>query len=191
MDAKQTLLDMLETADGQSRLNTFQRVLLATDGTITNVIEAYANERIVVLKIAQEFDTVDANKPELGSPDGSRVLRRTVLLQGATTGTNFVHAESVLTPNHLHPEILDGLLVSDEPLGRLLAQNRVETFREIVAAGFEPAGTCADYFGVEHASQLVSRTYRIIVDGRPVVRITEKFPVTWFPLIPPGQPPGH
>jgi chorismate-pyruvate lyase len=62
----------------------------------------------------------------------------------------------------------------------------VETYREIVAVGFEPAGTCADYFGVDPASKLVFRTYRIIVERRPVVRITEKFPVTWFSLSSPA-----
>jgi len=183
VDAKQSLLDILGTANnGQTQLNTLQRVLLITDGTVTDVLEAYANERIRVVKLAQEFDTVDADQPELDSPYASRVLRRTVLLQGSMTGTNFVHAHSVFTPDHLHPEIVDALLVSNWPLGRLLARYRVETFREILAVGFEPAGACADYFGVDPASQLVFRTYRIMVEGRPVVRITEKFPVTWFSL---------
>lgn len=183
MDAKNSLLDILGTANnGQTSLNMLQRVLLITDGTVTDVLEAYANERIRVVKLAQEFGTVDAERPELDIPTPERVLRRTVLLQGALTGTNFLHAHSVFTPDHLHPEIVDGLLVSDKPLGRLLAQYRVETFREIVAVGFEPAGTCADHFGVDPASKLVFRTYRILVDGRPVVRITEKFPVTWFSL---------
>lgn len=187
MDANQSLLDILGTANnGQSQLNTLQRVLLITDGTVTDVLEAYANERIRVVKLAQEFDTVDVDQPELDSAYAQRVLRRTVLLQGSMTGINFVHAHSVFTPDHLHPEIVDALLVGNKPLGRLLAQYRVETYREIVAVGFEPAGTCADYFGVDPASKLVFRTYRIIVERRPVVRITEKFPVTWFSLSSPA-----
>jgi chorismate-pyruvate lyase len=171
VDAKRSLLDTLSTAnDGQPPLSSLQRVLLVTDGTVTDVLEAFADEPIRVVKLGQELDAVDAGC----------VLRRTILLQGATSGTNYVHARSVFEPDHLHPEIVEGLLAGDTPLGRLLDEHRVETLREIVAMGFEAAGDCAAYFGVAPDSNLVFRTYRIIADERPMVTITEKFPVTWF-----------
>ena len=181
MDAKQSLLDLFGALnEGGPPLSILQRVLLITDGTVTDVLEAYANEPIRVVKLGQNFDTVDARVPELDLSPSGRVLRRTVLLQGALSGQNFLFAESVITPQGLDPGIVDGLVGSDRPVGRLLAQHRIETFREIVALGFELAGPCADYFEVEPTSRLVFRTYRIIMRGQPVMRITEKFPLTLF-----------
>jgi chorismate-pyruvate lyase len=181
VDAKQSLLDLFGTlSHTDTPLSTLQRVLLMTDGTVTDVVEAYANERIHVMKLSQSFGTVDSERPELELDPTERILRRRILLQGASTGTNYIYADSVVTPDHLHPDVVDGLLVTDTPLGRLLARHRVETFREIVALGFEPAGTCAGFFEIDPTTKLVFRTYRIIVNQRPVVRITEKFPVTHF-----------
>jgi chorismate-pyruvate lyase len=181
VDAKQSLLDLFGALnEGGPPLSILQRILLITDGTVTDVLEAYANEPIRVVKLEQNFDSVDADQPELDLPPSGRVLRRTVLLQGALSGQNFLFADSVITPQGLDPEIVDGLVGSDRPVGRLLAQHRVETFREIVALGFELAGTCAEYFDVEPTSRLVFRTYRILVRQQPVMRITEKFPLSLF-----------
>ena len=181
MDAKQSLLDLFTALnEGGPPLSILQRILLITDGTVTDVLEAYANEPIRVVKLDQSFDSVDGQTPELDLPPLGRVLRRTVLLQGAISGQNFLFADSVVTLEGLDPEIVDGLVGSDRPIGRLLAQQRVETFREIVAVGFELAGPSAQYFDVEPTSRLVFRTYRIIVRQQPVMRITEKFPLSLF-----------
>jgi chorismate-pyruvate lyase len=88
----------------------------------------------------------------------------------------------VIAPDRLPPAVLEGLVETGRPIGKLLASSRIETFREIVGIGFEPAGECADHFGVDPASNLVFRTYRIHVQQRPVMRITEKFPTSWFAL---------
>ena len=181
MDANKSLLSLFDTVNNtDAPLNTFQRILLMTDGTVTDVLEAFANEPMRVIKLSQSFDTLDSERAELERPATDRVLRRSILLQGARSGTNYMYADSVITPDHLHPAVLEGLLVSDKPLGRLIAQYRIPTFREILALGFEPAGSCAQHFSVDETTKMVFRTYRILVGERPVVRITEKFPVTWF-----------
>ncbi len=187
MDAKHSLLSVFDTVNHTvAPLSTFQRILLMTDGTVTDVLEAYANEPIRVVKLSQSFDAIDSANPELDRPTAGRVLRRSILLQGARSGTNFVYADSVINPDHLDSELLEGLLVSDTPLGRLIAEQRIETFREILALGFEPAGACAEHFGIDPATKLVFRTYRILVSHKPIVRITEKFPVTWFHTVSPN-----
>ncbi|MDQ6614991.1 MAG: chorismate pyruvate-lyase family protein [Actinomycetota bacterium] len=180
MDATQSLLDVFSSLQNGTALSIFQRILLITDGTVTDVVEAYGGEAIQVVKLAQSFGQADPLKPPLDLFDAERVLRRTVLLQGTISGTNYIHADSVIAPDRLPSEVLDGLLMTGRPLGRLLAQQRIETFRDIVGVGFEPAGDCASFFGVDPTSNLVFRTYRIHLNGQPVVRITEKFPTTWF-----------
>jgi chorismate-pyruvate lyase len=181
MAAKAELIDLFMGLQNEGTpLSTFQRVLLMTDGTVTDVLEVYAGEAIRVVILDQRFEDPSSDPPELNAEGAERLLHRTVLLQGAISGTNFIHAESVIAPDRLPSEILEGLLETGRPIGRLLNQGRIETFREIVGVGYEPAGDCAAYFGIETTANLVSRTYRIHVAQRPVMRITEKFPTTWF-----------
>ncbi len=66
------------------------------------------------------------------------------------------------------------------PVGTLLLENRVETFREVLSAGREPAGSCARYFAVEVDTEMVWRTYRVCARQRPIMLITEKFPASAF-----------
>jgi chorismate-pyruvate lyase len=164
---------------GEQPLSTFQRVLLMTDGTVTEILEAHLAEAICVVKLSQSFgrDLVEAGLELL---DSERVLHRSVLLQGATSGINYIYADSAIVADRLPPVVLDGLLTGGEPIGRLMADNRVETFREIMELGVESAAGCAEYFGVDGTSDLIFRTYQIHLNQRPVIRITEKFPATHF-----------
>lgn len=181
MAAKEAVLDLfLGMKDIGTPLSTFQRVLLMTDGTVTDILEVYTREIIRVVILNQSLVEREPETPQLNDLGIERLLFRTVLLQGTASGTNFIHADSVVAPDRLPPSVLTGLLETGTPIGRLLAQERIETFREIVGLAFEPAGECADYFGVDPTSNLIARTYRIHVNRRPVMRITEKFPVTWF-----------
>ena len=182
MAATQSLLDACWSLnEGGTPLNTFQRVLLMTDGTVTDILEAHVAESICVVRLTQSFGCDDPEMaPECELLKNERVLHRTVLLQGTSSGTNFLHGESIIVPDRLPAPVLEGLLTTDKPIGRLLAENRVETFREIVGLGFEPACEYGNYFGVDPESQLVFRTYRIYVRQRAVMRITEKFPISWF-----------
>lgn len=165
-------------------LTPFQRVLVSTDGTVTHILEAYAGERVAVVKLVQAFDTSDAGDAALAVPGDEKVLRRRVLLRGVTSGRNLLHAEAVVVLDRIDPAVLDGLLATDQPIGVLLADNRTETFREILTVGCEPAGSVGEHFGVSPDSELVSRTYRIVANGQPVILITEKFPREFFRSLP-------
>jgi chorismate-pyruvate lyase len=108
------------------------------------------------------------------------VLRRTVLLQGADSGRNFLYASSFMVPERLPQPVIDGLLRTDTPVGTLLMQDRVETFREVLSVEREPAASCAAHFGIDPGDDMVSRTYRVCARQRPIMLITEKFPATTF-----------
>ena len=101
MDSKQSLLDLFTTVNtAETPLSTFQRVLLMTDGTVTDVLEAYANEPVKVVKLAQWLDGVDPERPELERPATDRVLRRSVLLQDRkSTRLNSSHVVTSRMPS--------------------------------------------------------------------------------------------
>lgn len=158
-------------------LSRLQRVLLTTDGTVTHVLEAYEAERIVVQKLGQSQDREVATS-EMDPAGPETVMRRAILLQGAQTKENYVYAESIILSDRLETRVADGLLFTEEPIGRLLLDSRLETFREILDCGREPAGDHAQHFGMDASAPLISRTYRVIAGRRPIMLITEKFPAT-------------
>lgn len=158
-------------------LSLLQRVVLATDGTVGRILEEHAGERTEVVKLSQSLEPLAEEDPLLEAPASSTVLARTVLLQGMTSRTRFLFAESAVLADALAPDLLDRLISSDVPLGRLFCDNRLETFRELLTWGQEPAASIGAHFGVEADAAMMFRTYRIIGGGRPIVLITEKFPV--------------
>lgn len=157
----------------------FQRMLLGTDGTVTHILEAYADEPIDVVKLLQEIDTWKDGDAHLLLSDG-KVLRRRVLLRGRRSLRTLLYAEAVVAIERAAPAILQGLLETDKPIGVLLAENRTETFREILEVGREPAGACGAHFAIDPSAELLFRTYRIVAGQQPVILITEKFPADSF-----------
>lgn len=167
-----------ETAAPFTRL---QRLLLSTDGTVTYILEAYADESVEVVKLLQELSASTTADSELDLADqGETVLRRRVILRGNVSGRNLLYAEAVVVPSRVDAPFLDGLVRTDKPIGVLLAELRTESFREILRVGHEPAGRVGNHFGLHAADELISRTYRIISRLRPIILITEKFPPSVF-----------
>ena len=175
-----TAVDWSVPGAGALATNVVQRMLLVADGTVTNLLEAYASEHIAVVKLQQATEPAPRALADLDVRAHDEVLRREVLLRGRDSGRTLVYALSHIVPSRLDPAVKQGLLDSVKPIGRLLEENRVETFREILSAGREPSAGLGIHFGIGRDALLVSRTYRIVAGGRPVMLITEKFPTDAF-----------
>lgn len=161
------------TCSGSRRL--LHRILLATDGTVTTILEAYANEPIEARRLAQRRRP--AGQQEAGMLDvspGCLVLDRRVLLYGARSGSPFLCGESLIVPDRLDPDLVGRLESTSQPIGALLRASRLETFREVLVADAHPAGSYARNFGCDEDAVLLYRTYRILLQARPIALITEK-----------------
>lgn len=161
-------------------LSPFQRILLTTDGTVTEILEAQFWEPINLIKLFQEKRVSDVDIPYLEIRSGTDILVRKILLQGNDSKTNYIYAESILVPEHLDDYLQDGLINTDKPLGRLMIEAKTETFREILSCKKEKAEELNEYFDQAAESILISRTYRVFADQKPIILITEKFPETAF-----------
>lgn len=164
-------------------LTSFQRILLTTDGTVTEVLEACFWERMKVVKLFQDYFEVDHDIPSLEIGKGWNVLLRKILLRGKLSQKNHIYAESVIVPDRLDDDIKDGLLNSNKPIGTLILENRLETFREILDCGKEKAHGAAEYFDVKKNNYLIYRTYRVFANRAPIMLITEKFPENGLELL--------
>ena len=160
-------------ADDES-LSIPQKVLLTTDGTVTQLLEIYTGEKIRVQKL--EHTLVKGAPPSLGVSTAEPVLSRRILLAGATRP--YMYARSWLVPSRMPKGMQETILQTDTPIGQLWKAARLETFREIIDFRREQDSEVAALFGID--GSLLSRTYLISAGGAPMGLIVEKFPVAYF-----------
>ncbi|MBI4584746.1 MAG: DUF98 domain-containing protein [Planctomycetes bacterium] len=169
-----------QSAIDPRNLSAFQRILLTTDGTVTEILEAWFVESMRVVKLFQDFIEIGAPIPHLETGPGARVLLRKILLRGKCSHKNYLHAESIILPDRLDERLRQGLLAAQKPLGQLMIEDRLETFREILSCRLEPARELGEYFDIAKEELMILRTYRIFAGQRPILLITERFPESYF-----------
>ena len=157
-------------------LDPFQRVLLVMDGTVTQILEAFQGEPIEIVRLGQEDRLLTADHTWLEADAGETVIDRRVLLRGTDTGRGYVYATSTIVLSRLPAEVQQGLVEPGAGLGRLLARSGLETYRERLWYGVDVSGNDAEPRRCLDAGLLLSRTYRIFSQGRPLMLISEKFP---------------
>ena len=174
-------IDVLGKLDGfdVNLLGSLQRVLLVTDGTLTEILEAYFAERISLVKVAQQVIPATASHELLNPIAGETLIERKILLQGTRSRSNYVYAESLVAVDRLAPSFRDALLTSDTPLGRLWLEHKLETFKQMHEVRCRPANSLAHYFESGEEEPLLARTYRVISAGRVVMVISEYFPIAY------------
>lgn len=163
-----------------SRLSAFQRILLTTDGTLTEILEAYLFEPIQIVKLSEEIILTTQDIPPLDLKSGNEVIERKVLLQGKISRKNFIYAESLLVHERLEPKFRDELLKSKIPMGRLWLEHKIETFKEIIDSSQQLAENLSNYFKIQTEDRMLCRTYRVFSNHQPIMMITEKFPENYF-----------
>ncbi|MBW4553456.1 MAG: DUF98 domain-containing protein [Aphanocapsa sp. GSE-SYN-MK-11-07L] len=163
-----------------SLLSTFQRILLTSDGAITNALEAYQLEEIQTVKLSDELVPLAHDIPAMDVKAGAKAIIRKVLLQGKISRKNFVYASSITIYERLSERFRNVLLETKMPIGKLWFEEGVETLKEVVDYGKGPADDLAKYFNVQPADNMLSRTYRVVNNRKPVVMVTQMFPDSYF-----------
>src|SRR5271157_919405 len=174
-------IDVLASLNGfdVNWLEPLQRVLLVTDGTLTEILEANFFERIRLVKISQNVISATSSHGLLDPNPGEVLIERKILLQGEGSHRNYAYAESLIAVARLDPSFRNELLDSDTPLGRLWLEHRLETFKELQEVRCQRANGLCRYFECDGAAPLLVRTYRVFSAGRPVMVITESFPAAY------------
>jgi chorismate-pyruvate lyase len=174
-------IDILASLNGfdVNALEPLQRVLLVTDGTLTEILEANFFERIRLVKVSQRVISATASHALLEPNPEEVVIERKILLQGETSLRNYAYAESFIAVDRLGTSFRDALLNSDTPLGRLWLEHKLETFKELHRVRSQPANGLSCYFECAETAPLLVRTYRVFSASRPVMVITEYFPAAY------------
>jgi len=174
-------IDVLASLSGLdvNSLEPLQRVLLVTDGTLTEILEANFFERIRLVKVSQRVISATASHALLDPNPGEVLIERKILLQGEGSRRNYAYAESLIAVDRLGSSFRDELLDSDTPLGRLWLEHKLETFKELQEVRCRRANGLSHYFECADGALLLDRTYRVFSASRPVMVITEYFPVKY------------
>jgi chorismate-pyruvate lyase len=151
-------------------LGLIERILMTTDGTVTTMLEQIVGESITTSRLDHRVAPVDPDAAAALPYPVNSLLTRTTQLIGTETGTVYVLATSVFCPDALPERVRTDLLTIGEPLGRLLRQNRVESFREILSIDLLD----------EHGEIQPRRRYVICIGGSPAVHIEETFTAQCF-----------
>ncbi len=150
----------------------FLRALLVTDGTVTKALEAYFWEPVVVDTLRQEFIDAAADIPWIAVDPGDQVMVREALLRGTDSNKEYARAFSVIRSELIPSSFRERLINREIGIGVLIRDSGLESFREVMEVGVEPAPVDGD--------RALFRTYRIIIDGQPVILISETFPLALY-----------
>lgn len=157
-------------------LTPFQRALLVIDGTVTKFIEAYTMEPIEVALLDQSERELPEDHAWLEVPSGSTVITRQVLLRGRYNHRLYAYAVSLLAVERLPAPVRADLKQHPGGLGRILLEHQLETRREVLWYGRERIRCLPEPVGRLDEDSFISRTYRIVAGGAPLMLINEKFP---------------
>ena len=173
-------LNAIETQVG--RLSPVQKILLGTDGSVTQLLEAITGETVSVRTRLQEIVPADAaTAGHLGIRPGDPVNHRIVELAAGGSGEVLIYAISDAPVNRLSAEFRDDLMKADIPIGKIIQQHHIEARREICTAMVRPAPEPQrGIFSLCRNEPLLSRQYRIMHQGEPLIFIEEQFPYSKF-----------
>jgi chorismate-pyruvate lyase len=153
------------------------RMLLATDGSVTALLEAGFDAPLRVRTAANHVDDRLPTPFELELDPGRPVLWRHAVLEVA--GRPVLRASSVIALDRLGEDARAALLAGREPIGRLL--RGVEARRELLLGIADEAGAAdAQALDVEEGEAIFERTTRIVSARRPLAIVTERIPASIF-----------
>ncbi|MGI9211887.1 MAG: chorismate--pyruvate lyase family protein [Methylococcaceae bacterium] len=175
---------LIESSINPQQLTAYQRALLILDGTVTQFIEAYSLESIHVVRLNQTRRVLQAPHAWLEAEADTEVLAREVILQGHPSGTVYVHAVSLLVISRLPETLLAQFETDSGGIGRILLSSRIENRRELLWFGHEQISEMPPQLVPHLNNDFLSRYYRVMISGTPVMLINEKFPRYL------GYPPG-
>ncbi|WP_456472433.1 chorismate--pyruvate lyase family protein [Methanocaldococcus sp.] len=142
-----------------------EKILLGTDGSVTNILEILFEDECMVKTLSQKIvDNVN--------------YREVILL---VKSKPLVYAKSIVPLNNiekeLREEIKKDLLLADIPIGKILKRHNLETRREIKEISIiKLDDKVKDILKVSY-NKLPMRKYNIILKGKPIMEIMEIFAI--------------
>ena len=166
-----------------TQLPAFLRTLLVTDGTVTKSLEAWFWENVKIHPVSNRLEILQDGVVGLEVESGDKVLHREVMLKGVQSNQVYTCARSTVSLKHLPQEVGEALEKGEIGIGELLRENGVETYRDIFNINYLMEPPKKDTLISSLQTEILSRSYRIRVNGHPAIIVTEFFPVNTYQAI--------
>lgn len=179
MDISGSIRDIEEQV---GRLSRVQKILLGTDGSVTQLLEAITGHAVAVKTLVQEILPADAQTAErvdvlVGEPINHRVVE----LRDTVTNDVLIYAISKTPVDRLSPSFRNDLMMADIPIGKIIHHHHIEARREILSAKVSAATRdTGRIFSLCPQEPVLSRQYQIIHQDKPLIFIEEQFPYNQF-----------
>jgi chorismate-pyruvate lyase len=158
-------------------LSDVERILIVSDGTFTYQLETFVREPIGVEILSNRIVPLSGTGVQLLNRDaGNLVWDRRTLLRGRNSGVAYSYATSLIDDTDLGKSFRDDLRVTTSGIGHLLAKYCMGTFRELLTYHVDTNPEYAHYFPNFRDTAFLSRTYRIVFEGNPIMAVTENIP---------------
>ena len=167
-----------EVENNIGNLSSAQKILLATDGSVTTILDVLKGH-INVETLIQEFkEADDVQAQDLDINKGDIINYRTVVMSH-NPEEPLIHAVSLTPVDKLTNNFKEDLLKADIPIGRILRKYNIESRREVIHIGFEdPDEELKSIFNTD--STMLTRIYNIIYKDEILIQIKETFPYSLF-----------
>ncbi len=167
-----------EVENDIGNLSSAQKILLATDGSVTTILDVLKGH-INVETLIQEFkEADDIQAQDLDINKGDIINYRTVVMSH-NPEEPLIHAVSLTPIDKLTNNFKEDLLKADIPIGRILRKYNIESRREVIHIGFEdPDEELKSIFNTD--STMLTRIYNIIYKDEILIQIKETFPYSLF-----------
>ncbi len=168
----------------EEELSPLHRILLHTNGTVTQVLRQWTGALINIIKPPVNtcflWDKLDKH----GLYYKSQILNcikfkfREVILQSSKTSTNLVYALSLICTKNISPTVLHKLDHTDLGIGMIIEAEKLETYREILAFGKFKVGDYPFFRKIFPFANhfILHRAYVVYHDLKPSFIINEYFP---------------
>jgi chorismate-pyruvate lyase len=167
---------------GMPELSDIERILVVSDGTFTYQLETFVREPISVDILSNELTPLSADEATLlQCRDGTMAWHRRTLLRGKRSNAAYLYATSLIDDEGLNPDFRAELRATQAAgIGHLLAKYRMGTFRELLTYQIDDKPDYAKYLPNFKDSAFLSRSYRIVFEGRTIMAISEHMPRDLF-----------
>ena len=171
----QSIVDTFKQEEGPEvydELPSIIRVLLSTDGTVTDILEAWYNASIEVDKLAPIGASVDNTQ-------------RCVILRNSYNGMALLYASSRFNRDFITKEQYEELMFTDKTIGREIERIFGSTYRIIKDIRFvqpdtEDYSMIAQFLGAFSNDLYIYRVYNICSGDNVIVTITEVYNVRMY-----------
>lgn len=154
--------------------SSLEEALSRANGTVTAFLEQLVGEPIDARARRHKMTRAERSNG-LRVPEGHPLLLRAAALQGRTSGRSYVYAESILVPSRLPGTFRLRLESSNDPIGRILGEEGINTTRQPLSAPDRSTVADPPVEAIGIGDHLLARSYRIDAEGTPVMVIAEWF----------------